>query len=88
MTTVQLRLQIENVPADELRMATDLLAEGMRNDSIHVREFGTDPTRRQRRLQYFRRMLVGHVQSHGALLGACVDGDLIGASGTMAPRIA
>lgn len=77
--------QLRILSADELPLAVDLLAEGMRDNPMHVRVFGVDPVNRQRRLQRFLRLLVAHVSSGGTLLGACADGELIGVLGMMAP---
>lgn len=81
----RLSVQIETMPASERRAAVDLLAEGMRDNPLHVRVFGADPARRQQRLQRLLQMLVGHVQSRGTLLGAYADGDLIGVLGMLPP---
>lgn len=85
MTTARFQVQIRNVPADELHSAIDLLAEGMRDNPLHVRVFGADRARRQQRLQRLLGMLVSHVQSSGTLLGAYADGVLIGVLGMTAP---
>lgn len=77
--------QLKNLSFDELPMAADLLAEGMGDNPTHIRVFGGDPIRRQRRLQRFLRLLVAHVHSRGMLLGAYADGELIGVLGMMAP---
>ncbi len=65
--------------------AAALLAESMRDNPVHVKAFGADPQRRQRRLQRFFGQLLGHVHSNGTLLGACVRGELVGVLGVMRP---
>ncbi len=65
--------------------AAVLLADAMRDNPLHVQAFGADPARRRRRLGRFMEPLVRHVQSHGSLLGACAQGELIGVLGSMQP---
>ncbi len=70
---------------EELDAAVALLAEGMRDNPMHVRAFGVDPLRRQQRLRRFLGQLVTHVHSNGVLLGASVHGELAGVLGMMKP---
>ena len=65
--------------------AAVLLVDAMRDNPLHIQAFGADPTRRRRRLGRFMEPLVCHVQSHGALLGAYAQGELIGVLGMMKP---
>ena len=78
-------LAIRVLGPDKLGAATALLAEGMRDNPLHVTVFGADAERRQRRLHRFLGLLVTHVHSNGTLLGAVVDGELIGVLGMMKP---
>ena len=70
---------------DELDAATALLAEGMGDNPLHVKAFGADPQRRQRRLRRFLGQLLGYVHANGTLLGACVHGELVGVLGMLEP---
>lgn len=65
--------------------AAQVLADAMLENPLHVRAFGTKPTRRRQRLGRFMEPLVRHVQSHGTLLGAYAQGELIGVLGMMQP---
>lgn len=70
---------------DELDDAAALLADGMRDNPLHVKAFGADPRRRHRRLRRFLGQLVTHVHANGSLLGAGVDGEMIGVLGMLRP---
>ncbi|AVO40018.1 N-acetyltransferase [Simplicispira suum] len=65
--------------------AAVLLADAMRDNPLHVQAFGADPARRRQRLFRFMEALVRHVQSHGTLLGAYAQGELVGVLGMMKP---
>ncbi len=80
-----LPLAIRALAPDERDAATALLAAGMRENPLHVRAFGANPRRRQRRLRRFLGQLVAHVHANGTLLGACVDGELVGVLGMLEP---
>ncbi len=80
-----LPMQLKNLSVEELPLAIDLLAEGMRDNPTHVRVFGAEPIRRQRRLRRLLRLLVTHVWSRGSLIGAYEDGALIGVLGMLGP---
>lgn len=69
----------------ELHMATAILADGMRDNPLHVNAFGAEPRRRQRRLRRFLDRLVAYIQRHGSVLGAFVQGELIGVLGMLEP---
>lgn len=76
---------LKTLGADELGAMTVLLAEGMRENPLHAKVFGADVERRRRRLHRFLGLLVTHVHSNGTLLGAWVDGELMGVVGMMMP---
>jgi len=76
---------IRMLATDELGEAAALLAEGMRDNPLHVKAFGADPRRRYRRLRRFLGQLVAHVHANGSLLGACTHGEVIGVLGMLKP---
>lgn len=78
-------LVIAVLASHELRTAATLLAEGMRDNPLHMRAFGVDVKRRQRRLRRFLGPLATYVHANGTLLGASVHGELIGVLGMMEP---
>lgn len=80
------QIAIRVLVPNQLGAATTLLAEGMRDNPLHVKAFGTDVQNRQRRLQRFIGQLVGHVYSNGTLLGAFVRDELAGVLGMMKPH--
>jgi ribosomal protein S18 acetylase RimI-like enzyme len=69
----------------ELRAAATILAHGVRDNPLHVRVFGSDPDRGQRRLLGFLGHLVAYIQPNGTVLGAYVNGELIGVLGMIKP---
>ncbi len=84
-TDASLHLVIKVLSRGELDAAVTLLAEGMRENPLHVKAFGAEPQRRQRRLRRFLGQLVSYVHANGTLLGACVHDELIGVLGMLAP---
>ncbi|HEY8587277.1 MAG TPA: GNAT family N-acetyltransferase [Rhodanobacter sp.] len=79
------QVDIRVLSADELPAAATILAVGMGDNPLHVKVFGAEPQRRQRRLDQFLGHLVGYVQVNGRLLGAFVDGKLVGVLGMLEP---
>lgn len=69
----------------DLPAAATLLAEGMRDNPVHLRVFGADPDRRRRYLARFLAPLVAYVHANGELLAAHVEGELVGVLGMIAP---
>lgn len=63
-------VRIEPLAADDCAHAAGLLACVMADNPLHVRVFGAGEARRQRRLQHLFGALLGHVLSHGQILGA------------------
>lgn len=83
---VGLAVEITELASGEQRAAAAVvLADAMRDNPLHVRAFGADPARRRQRLWRFLDPVVRHVQSHGTLLGAYAQGELIGVLGMMRP---
>lgn len=81
-----LAVEITQLASGEQRAAAAVvLADAMRDNPLHVRAFGADPARRRQRLWRFIDQLLRHVQSHGSLLGAHAQGELIGVLGMMKP---
>ena len=78
-------LVIRTLEPAEVDVAVALLAEGMRDNPLHVKVFGVDPSRRQQRLHRFLAQLAGHIHANGTLLGAWLHGELIGVLGRLMP---
>lgn len=76
---------IRELTPHELHMAAALLSDGMLDNPLHLRVFGAVHERRSRRLSRIMTPLVRYVQSNGVMLGAFVQGDLIGALGMIRP---
>ncbi len=70
----------------ELGSASSLLAVAMRDNPLHARAFGTEPLRRQQRLQRFLVPLLAHVSDNGEVLGAWTQGGLVGVLGRLSPH--
>ena len=84
-TGADLDADIRELEPDELRAAVAVLAEGMRDNPLHVKVFGADPDRRQRRLLGFLGHLIAYVRSSGILFGAYAHGELVGVLGMIKP---
>jgi ribosomal protein S18 acetylase RimI-like enzyme len=78
-------IDIRALTPDELHAAAGVLAQGMRDNPMHMKVFGTDPDHRERRLLRFLGHLVAYVHSHGSVSGAYVHGKLVGVLGMMRP---
>ncbi len=78
-------VDIRALMPSELRAATAILTEGMTNNPLHVKVFGVDPVHRRHRLSRFLEPLVSFVHSNGVILGAFVQGELIGVLGMIKP---
>ncbi len=83
---VDLAVEITELVSGEQRVAaTAVLADAMLDNPLHAQAFGADPARRRRRLWRFMDLLIRHVHSHGTLLGAYAQGELIGVLGMLRP---
>ncbi len=78
-------VEIRELAPAELRAAAGLLAEGMRDNPLHVAVFGIDSIRRERRLLRFFVELTRYVRANGVLLGAFAEHEMVGVLGMMAP---
>jgi len=78
-------VEIKKLASEELHAASIILAHGMCENPLHVRVFGDVPDRRRQRLSRFLGLLVTYVHSNGNMLGAYVQGELIGVLGMIQP---
>lgn len=78
-------VEIRAVTPDELCTAAAILAQSMRGNPLHVRVFGVDLNGQKRYLSRFLGLLVAYVHSNGEVLGAYVQGELIGVLGMIQP---
>ncbi|MEZ5565883.1 MAG: GNAT family N-acetyltransferase [Gammaproteobacteria bacterium] len=85
MLDISIDVHSNDLRPDALHAAAVLLAQGMRDNPLHLKVFGMDAVRRERRLQRFLSHLVGYVQSNGMLIGAYAQDELVGVLGMMQP---
>jgi len=78
-------VDIRDLGPDALHAAAMLLAGGMCDNPLHIKVFGPDPVRRERRLRRFLGHLAAYVRSNGLLIGAYVQDELVGVLGMMQP---
>lgn len=76
-------VEIKELCPSELHAAAAILAHGMHDNPLHVRVFGANAVRRPARLLVFLGYLVAYVQSNGEVLGAYLEGELIGVLGVI-----
>lgn len=76
---------IRPLAPDELPHAASVLAEGMRDNPLHLQAFGAGTQRRQRCLRRLMGYVVDYVEGNGVLLGACAQGELVGVLGMLEP---
>jgi ribosomal protein S18 acetylase RimI-like enzyme len=69
----------------EIPAAAAVLADGMRDNPLHVRAFGDDPAPRERALTRLFESVLLRVQTKGLIEGAFQEGRLIGVCGGLAP---
>ena len=81
----QLPVDIHELAPGDLRAAAAVLTQGMLDNPLHLRVFGDDSELRGRRLSRFLGPLVDYVHSNGIILGAYVQGELIGVLGMIKP---
>lgn len=72
-------------PSD-ISAAARLCAFTMADNPLHIRVFGQDAIKRQRRLNSLFRGLLPYVASKGQLIGAYHNGQLLGVLGRLAPH--
>lgn len=77
--------EIRVLTVEDLDAAARILAQGMRDNPTHVKAFGRQTARRQRRLLSFLNWVVPYVHANGRLLGAFAQGELVGVLGMMRP---
>lgn len=77
--------EIRALVASDLPAAADVLAQGMRDNSLHVQVFGLEPALREGRLLRFLGPAVAYVHANGVVLGAYVGGELAGVLGMTEP---
>jgi len=78
-------IDIRDLAPDSQHAAAMLLAEGMRDNPLHVRMYGPNPARRERRLRRFLGHLIAYVGSNGRLIGAYSQDELVGVLGMIQP---
>lgn len=78
-------LTIRGLADSETGSAAAVLADGMRDNPIHVRAFGEDPDHRERALVQLFEPVLRRVQARGAVDGAYQDGRLVGICGRLNP---
>ncbi|WCR11027.1 GNAT family N-acetyltransferase [Paracoccus stylophorae] len=76
---------IRALTSDELSAATALLTRGMLSNPLHLKVFGVDPVHLKRRLSRFLGPLMTYVHSNGVVIGAFVQGQMIGVLGMIKP---
>lgn len=80
-----LSVDIRVLTPDDLPAAGTILADGMIDNPMHLRVFRGNRDVRRRRLLRFLNHLVVYVHSNGAVLGAYVQGELVGVLGMIKP---
>jgi GNAT superfamily N-acetyltransferase len=78
-------LEIRELHRDELTVAAELLARGMRDNPLHQRAFSADADRRERALARFFTPVLRQVEANGAVLGAHRGATLVGVLGMAIP---
>ena len=78
-------LTLRALADSEVPAAAAVLADGMRDNPIHIRAFGEDPADRKRALTQLFESVLRRVQNKGTIEGAFQDGRLIGVCGRLAP---
>lgn len=69
----------------ELPRAGAILTEGMFENPVHVKVFGSNPAHRQRRLAMFIEHVIAYVHADGEVLGAYAGDELVALLGMIQP---
>ena len=77
---------IQVLSKNDLAEATEVCAEAMLDNPLHIKVFGTDTRLRARRLKRFFPGMLTYIQRKDSLYGVFVDGRLIGVLGMLPPR--
>ncbi len=78
-------LTLRSLTDDEIPAAASVLGDGMRDNPIHLRAFGDDPSHREQALTRLFESVLRRVQKKGSIEGGFQDGRLIGVCGRLAP---
>lgn len=78
-------IEIKELAPGELHAASTILAHGMCENPLHIRVFGGTHDRRRQRLSQLLDLLITHVHANGNVLGAYMQGELIGVLGMIRP---
>src|SRR5699024_8674445 len=77
---------IQALSKNDLAQATEVCAEAMLDNPLHIKVFGADTRLRARRLKRFFAGMLVYIQRKDSLYGVFVDGRLIGVLGMLPPR--
>lgn len=78
-------LRLRRLTAADIPAASELLGLGMRDNPTHVQAFGDDPERRRCALTAMFAPFMHRQAVNGVVLGAFVDGELVGVAGLSLP---
>lgn len=77
--------RIQALNLKHLPVAAQVCAQAMNDNPIHIKVFGANPNRRERRLNRLFPALLDYVYRKGSLYGTFVDNQLIGVLGMLPP---
>ena len=77
---------IQALSKNDLAQATEICAEAMLDNPLHIKVFGADTRLRARRLKRFFAGMLAYIQRKDSLYGVFVDGRLIGVLGMLPPK--
>jgi ribosomal protein S18 acetylase RimI-like enzyme len=76
---------LRDLAEEELPAAAALLGDAMRDNPLHLRVFGDDPSLRERALRRLFESALRRVRAKGAVEGAFGEGRLVGVCGRIRP---
>ena len=79
-------INVRKLRADEFAAAVEVLSRGMRDNPLHIQAFGPVLEARIEGLKRMFSIVVQRLELKGLLLGAFIEGELVGVTGMVRPR--
>ena len=79
-------INVRQLRADEFAVAVEVLSRGMRDNPLHIQAFGPVLEARIEGLKRMFSIVLQRLELKGLLLGAFIEGELVGVTGMVRPR--
>ena len=79
-------INVRKLRADEFAVAVEVLSRGMQDNPLHIQAFGPVLEARIEGLKRMFSIVLQRLELKGLLLGAFIEGELVGVTGMVRPR--